>query len=222
MPKRKSLSKKIRFEVLKRDKFTCQYCGRKAPDVLLEVDHIDPVANGGTNSIFNLVTSCHDCNSGKGARALDDESVVAKQRAQLDLEAERIEQLEMLYEWQKSLAGADAVHMKQVELVHKFIEDLSQIKISDACHAPIREWLKKFGYEATMEACRISFSQYSAFDEAIAKIPGIAYNRTHKTCGQCVNADGRENNYLWWCPLFDKPRRSSFAEECEHYKSMFE
>lgn len=30
MAKRKSLSKKIRFEVFKRDSFTCQYCGRKA------------------------------------------------------------------------------------------------------------------------------------------------------------------------------------------------
>ena len=43
MSKRKSLSKKIRFEVFKRDKFTCQYCGKTAPNVVLEVDHIEPV-----------------------------------------------------------------------------------------------------------------------------------------------------------------------------------
>jgi len=41
---RKAISKKLRFEVYKRDKFTCQYCGRKAPDVILEIDHINPVA----------------------------------------------------------------------------------------------------------------------------------------------------------------------------------
>ena len=40
MGQRKTLSKKIRFEVFKRDKFTCQYCGRMSPDVILEVDHI--------------------------------------------------------------------------------------------------------------------------------------------------------------------------------------
>ena len=39
MAERKPLSKKIRFEVFKRDAFTCQYCGQMAPDVLLEVDH---------------------------------------------------------------------------------------------------------------------------------------------------------------------------------------
>ena len=55
--KRRKLSKKIRFEVFKRDNFTCQYCGRKAPDVVLEVDHIIPVAKGGKNNIMNLITS---------------------------------------------------------------------------------------------------------------------------------------------------------------------
>ena len=54
--KRKSISKKNRFEVFKRDSFTCQYCGASAPDVLLEVDHIKPVASGGTNDILNLIT----------------------------------------------------------------------------------------------------------------------------------------------------------------------
>ena len=41
MAERKPIGKKMRFEVFKRDKFTCQYCGRKAPDVILEVDHIN-------------------------------------------------------------------------------------------------------------------------------------------------------------------------------------
>ena len=53
-PKRQSISKKLRFEVFKRDNFTCQYCGRMAPDVVLEVDHINPVANGGKNDILNI------------------------------------------------------------------------------------------------------------------------------------------------------------------------
>ena len=49
---RKSLSNKIRFEVFKRDNFTCQYCGRKAPEIVLNVDHIEPVSKGGTNDIY--------------------------------------------------------------------------------------------------------------------------------------------------------------------------
>lgn len=39
-PRRKPISKKIRFEVFKRDGFTCQYCGRMAPDVVL-VDYLE-------------------------------------------------------------------------------------------------------------------------------------------------------------------------------------
>lgn len=67
---RKVISKKTRFEVFKRDAFICQYCGSHPPSVVLEPDHIDPVANGGANHIDNLVTSCFDCNRGKGARLL--------------------------------------------------------------------------------------------------------------------------------------------------------
>lgn len=38
---------KLRFDVFKRDKFQCVYCGRMPPDVTLEVDHIIPKACGG-------------------------------------------------------------------------------------------------------------------------------------------------------------------------------
>lgn len=69
---RKPLSKKTRFQVLQRDNFTCQYCGRSAPNVSLEVDHVVPVAKGGTNDIENLVTSCWECNIGKGTHEVTD------------------------------------------------------------------------------------------------------------------------------------------------------
>lgn len=58
MSTREAIGKKVRFEVFKRDKFVCQYCGAKAPDVVLHVDHIHPVAQGGRNDILNLVTAC--------------------------------------------------------------------------------------------------------------------------------------------------------------------
>lgn len=67
---RKPISKKIRFDVLKRDNFTCQYCSAKAPDVTLEVDHITPVCKGGGNNIDNLTTACYSCNRGKSGNLL--------------------------------------------------------------------------------------------------------------------------------------------------------
>lgn len=64
---RKPLPPRVRYEVLERDGYTCQYCGAKAPDVALHVDHIVPVAEGGTDDIGNLVTACEYCNTGKGS-----------------------------------------------------------------------------------------------------------------------------------------------------------
>jgi len=66
-----TISAKTRFDILKRDRFTCAYCGRTPPEVLLHVDHIVPVADGGPDDPENLTTACRDCNLGKGARRLD-------------------------------------------------------------------------------------------------------------------------------------------------------
>ncbi len=62
-----SLKKKTRFEVFKRDGFACIYCGKRAPEVVLEVDHIEPKSNGGSDNFANLITACFDCNRGKGS-----------------------------------------------------------------------------------------------------------------------------------------------------------
>lgn len=62
-----TVTKRTRFEVLRRDDHTCQYCGAKAPDVTLQIDHVIPVALGGDDKPGNLVTACRDCNSGKAS-----------------------------------------------------------------------------------------------------------------------------------------------------------
>ena len=72
MDKRKSLSKRIRFDVFKRDSFQCQYCGNSPPTVILEIDHILPISKGGDNQVENLVSSCFDCNRGKSNKKLDE------------------------------------------------------------------------------------------------------------------------------------------------------
>lgn len=67
-----SISVRIRFEVFKRDRFTCSYCGGHPPDVLLEVDHVIPRAAGGSDEMENLVTACWNCNRGMSDRLLDE------------------------------------------------------------------------------------------------------------------------------------------------------
>jgi hypothetical protein len=67
---RRTLSARTRFEVFKRDEFQCRYCGRRSPEVILEVDHVVPVCEGGDDDPINLVTACWECNSGKSGNPL--------------------------------------------------------------------------------------------------------------------------------------------------------
>lgn len=62
-----SITKRTRYEVLNRDGFTCQYCGARAPQTELHVDHVIPKALGGDDKPGNLVAACKECNAGKGA-----------------------------------------------------------------------------------------------------------------------------------------------------------
>jgi hypothetical protein len=88
---RKPISKSKRFEVFKRDNFTCQYCGSTPPKAVLHVDHINPVKLGGGNEPDNLITACDHCNLGKAARPLssipkslaDKAAEVAEREAQI-------------------------------------------------------------------------------------------------------------------------------------------
>lgn len=70
--KRAKMSKSKRFKILKRDNFRCIYCGESPNngETILHIDHKIPLAKGGDNKIDNLVTSCNECNLGKGVTIL--------------------------------------------------------------------------------------------------------------------------------------------------------
>lgn len=85
MNKRKNISKSLRFSIFSRDAFTCRYCGRQSDLVPLQIDHMIPVCQGGTNDPNNLITACVDCNSGKGAK-------IIKQSAPTEFDRLRISQ----------------------------------------------------------------------------------------------------------------------------------
>lgn len=65
------VSKRLRYEVLRRDNHQCRYCGATAPDAPLTVDHVVPVTLGGTDDPSNLVAACKDCNAGKTSTTPD-------------------------------------------------------------------------------------------------------------------------------------------------------
>ena len=66
-----AVSKRLRYEVLRRDRYTCRYCGASAPGVLLVIDHVTPRKHGGRDTADNLVTACEPCNAGKSATMPD-------------------------------------------------------------------------------------------------------------------------------------------------------
>jgi hypothetical protein len=68
-----AVSKRTRFEVLRRDNFTCRYC--RSVEGEMVVDHVTPVALGGGDDPSNLVAACRDCNSGKASTSPDAASV---------------------------------------------------------------------------------------------------------------------------------------------------
>jgi hypothetical protein len=174
MMSRKPLSKKLRFEVLKRDTFTCQYCGAKAPDVILNVDHMHPVAKDGSNDLINLITSCQDCNFGKGARTLDDQSLVQKQRDQLQELAKKKEQIEMMIQWRKSLIDADETTLAQV--IEFFCEYTGpMLSLTPQRQALLAKLVKNHRLDLILQAIETAVDQYFPDDEPIMfeRLPGI-------------------------------------------------
>lgn len=68
------MTKKLRDLIKRRDNFTCCNCGNSTyaePNLLLEIDHIIPVAKGGRTVEENLQTLCWKCNRAKGAKITD-------------------------------------------------------------------------------------------------------------------------------------------------------
>ncbi len=57
-----------RINVLTRDHFTCQYCGKRLPMKDLNYDHVVPRIQGGKTVWENIVTSCYPCNDKKAGR----------------------------------------------------------------------------------------------------------------------------------------------------------
>lgn len=177
--KRKSIPKSVRFEVFKRDSFKCQYCGASAPDVILEVDHIVPVAEGGENDMMNLITSCRNCNRGKGKKKLTDRQTIEKQKTELDDLNERRQQMEMMVQWKCDLLNFE---LEMVNAIDSLICSMTDWAMSDSAKQKIRRLIGQFSFDEVYDATSISFEKYyngteKSWDVAFNKIGGICYNR---------------------------------------------
>ena len=114
MGTRKAMSKGLRFDIFRRDGFTCQYCGRQPPEVVLHVDHITPVVEGGTNDEMNLVASCRDCNLGKGRKLLDKPQRPDADLAWLEMQQE-VAEMRAFQEIQQQMDALIETFIKQLQ-----------------------------------------------------------------------------------------------------------
>ena len=189
---RSPIPKKVRFEVFKRDKFQCQYCGRASPDVILEIDHIVPVSKGGTNDIMNLITACRDCNRGKTNRELSDDAVIKKQKQQLDELQERREQIEMTIKWREGLR--DEINM-QAKAICDLFEAYTGFKIIDHGMITIKKIIRRFGFNETYTSTEIAVDYYysgslESAQRAFDKIGGICFNRAiAMQANECIHPE---------------------------------
>lgn len=147
---RKSISKGKRYAIFARDGFTCRYCGRQAGTVVLVVDHVVPVAHGGDNDPSNLITSCEDCNSGKGAKS--PESAVPT-----IIDLDRVRRERVVLEWAAAeVAGARAAREGLIDATVNMLCEVTHAEAFDETTAKIiaryveefdaqtvREWVEK-------------------------------------------------------------------------------
>lgn len=64
----------VRIKALRRDDYTCRYCGGKADCV----DHVVPVSQGGSDTLENAVAACTECNAAKGARTPEEAGIAIR------------------------------------------------------------------------------------------------------------------------------------------------
>lgn len=169
-----SLSKKIRFEVFKRDGFKCQYCGSNPPSVVLEVDHIEPVSKGGSDEIDNLITSCFDCNRGKSNRELT------------TLPQTTLEKTEQLKEKEEQYAEYKKVLAKIKRREQKELDQIDQVYSSyfpDWClndrfkNGSLKTFIKLLGFPVVESAMHTACGRIYDSNKVIKYFCGICWNR---------------------------------------------
>lgn len=170
-----SVSKRLRFDIFKRDSFTCGYCGSKPPNVILEVDHILASANGGTDEACNLITSCFDCNRGKSDREL----LVRPKPLELNVgnERDRLAQIESYQKFLQEKSRLTNLWFQSVSDVWCELEgkDPKEVRIAGERELAVRRFLKEMPAEEIIEALYVTYNN--------PRIPD--YSRLKYFCGCC-------------------------------------
>lgn len=152
-----AVPKRVRFEVFKRDGFSCQYCGAHPPSVILHLDHINPVAHGGKNDIDNLITACEPCNLGKSDKLLSDVPPSLKDKA-----AQVKEREAQIKGYQRTMDQARSRVDDDAELVCNAYEKLNPgYTLNNQSMVSARLFVDKLGRHEVVEAMERAYSRPS-------------------------------------------------------------
>jgi len=168
-----SISPKKRFEVFKRDNFTCRYCGRKTPNVVLEIDHVIPKSEGGSDDLENLVTSCWECNRGKGKTLIGEiqDGSSPHDRAVMLLELER-----QLQEYNAVKARVRERENRDIEILLRYWDELAWGQARRfPSEASLRMFLRRIPREDIMDAMEIAMDAQGDW-RGVKYLYGILHN----------------------------------------------
>ena len=170
------MKKSLRFSIFDRDGFTCQYCGKSPPEVMLHVDHIQPKSKGGSDEPDNLITSCSVCNIGKGARVLKGPETESSKMRRLQ------EALETRKACDAFVEASNARIVLKQEVVNYFCEMMGTDTVRSATVNSILKIISEFGVNDTLTWLDICFakdflgSDYYREQSVVKYLCGIARN----------------------------------------------
>lgn len=170
-----AISKKLRFEVFKRDGFKCCYCGKEPPTVILEVDHIDPKSKGGKDDINNLLTACFDCNRGKRNIPLDKSPL--KLQENLEVLKEKEQQLK---EYRKFITKIERRENNDIEDINNiYKEQYPGYEFADRFkEVSLKKFLRSLPKHSVAEALQISINKFPKNrDKVIQYFCGVCWNK---------------------------------------------
>lgn len=184
--KRQGTSNKLRFEVFKRDGFRCQYCGLTPPQVVLQADHIVPVADDGPTEIDNLITACQECNSGKSDISLD--QVPPQTDARIEEKRIRMQQLAAYNEFLMEAREVEQEQIRQLGL-HWFNfgvkgKGRNKFVFGQAWSHTVKNFLRSLAYVEILDAIDIAKGKICNNDNRAWKyFCGICWSKIKNVSG---------------------------------------
>lgn len=179
MAKRKAISTRTRFEIFKRDSFQCQYCGRTPPTVVLNIDHVHPVAEGGDNEPENLITACEECNSGKSDKLLS--QVTPTLQAQMAEQRKRKKQLDQYNDWLMETRNSRVADIEEIGLYwfNQYKSEKNRFVFGTARVPSIKNFIARLPKAKILDAIDIAMSRLPVSTD------GDDYSTFKYFCGVC-------------------------------------